>query len=184
MTPQSPSSASTVAHASGARPPIWKSKLVLLSLLLTTIGAGLWVRAAMNAPPVPAAGGSSMVGSLTDGGRSATGVTTGTSGGSSVPPAPLPFRLGVSFMAGFFVAWLLKKFLKMTLLLGGAIALVIAALKGSGVITLDWASVEHTVEHGMTEAQEHATAAKDWIVAYLPSGASTAIGMFVGIRRA
>lgn len=156
------------------RPSIWRSKLLLLAALLTLLGAGLWIRDALAPAPPPAT--PLAAGSLTD---------TGAGAPEQAPAAdaPLPFRIGAGFMGGFFIAWAARKTIRITLLVGGAIVATIAVLKGTGVIDLDWAGVERTVQEGMTQAQAQAGAAKDFALRHLPGGFASATGMFVGWRR-
>jgi uncharacterized membrane protein (Fun14 family) len=172
------------------RPAFWTSKLFLLAALSLLIGTGLWIRDTVSSgapgtqPNPPASTSPSpLSGSLAADGPAPTTSPT-TSGDSQVgADAPLTFRLGAGFMGGFFVAWALKKFIRLALLVGGAIAVTIAVLKGTGVIELNWSGVEQTVKDGFAHAESQAVAMKDTILRYVPGGFSTAVGLFVGARR-
>ncbi|MDZ4828756.1 MAG: FUN14 domain-containing protein [Phycisphaerae bacterium] len=169
------------AHSVCPRPakPLFGSKLLWLAVLATVAGLGWWIFQASQpvAAPTVSAPGAARSGFVTSSDSSAAQTL------APRPTAPMPFRMGLSFMGGFFLAWALKKFIKMTLLIGGAIAVLIAALKGTGVINLDWGAVESQVSSGMAAAGEHVDATKDVLLKYLPSGASAFVGMFAGLRR-
>jgi uncharacterized membrane protein (Fun14 family) len=156
------------------------SKLFLAALVCTLIGGGMWVYSAIDRPDTavppatPNAAGSFAAGDARQ---------PAAAEAKAVDGAPLPFRAGLGFMGGFFLAWMLRKFIKLTLLVGGAIAVAIGLLKWSGVVTFDWAGVETAVESGLGEAREHAGAARDWLTSVLPSGIATMAGLFVGARR-
>lgn len=174
-------------HPSESRPqgkPLRKSKTLMLAFLATAIGLAMWVysmatRPASDAAPA-AAGANSLV--------------TGFAPGESTPPAPTAerrlvddaspalFRFGGSFIGGFFLAMLLKKFIKLTALALVAIGGLIFLLKHTGVINLDWGSVESQVQQGGEWAKAHASQFKTIALGYLPSGASAIAGMFVGAR--
>ncbi len=175
-----------------ARRSIRQSKVLWVALLTMVVGLGLWIREAMKPapPPAPAAAGQPANGisnSLTATPDPKPGSpSTPAAPAAGIPPAPVTFRVGASFAAGFFLAWLLRKFIKATLLIGGALVAGIALLKWSGLIPtgwLDWNSVEQSVDTSLAQAHEHATEAKDWVLAHLPSAGSAVVGMFFGARR-
>ncbi|MFO0827832.1 MAG: FUN14 domain-containing protein [Phycisphaerales bacterium] len=170
-------------HASNVR-SIFGSRLLWLAIVATLAGLAWWIWEA--AQP-----GSAPTSTTTNAPSAASGLvaSSGASGGAASTAAaepiraPLPFRAGVSFMGGFFIAWLCRKFLRWALLVGGAIAVLIAVLKGTGVLHLDWAAVESQVNSGLAVAEEQASATKDFLVRHLPSGAAAVVGMFAGARR-
>jgi uncharacterized membrane protein (Fun14 family) len=86
-------------------------------------------------------------------------------------------------VVGFFLAWALRKFIKMTLLIAGGIATLLIVLKKTGVIDLNFDAVQSQVDQGVHLAQENAGRFKDFILGYLPSGGSALTGMFFGSRR-
>lgn len=140
----------------------------------------MWIHAAATAPAAPPASRPSnpLTGNLV------AGETPKAPPPAPAVEAPTLFRIGTGFMGGFFLAWAFKRFLKWTLLIGGAIAVAIAVLKGTGMINLDWASVEQQVDAGLAEAHKHAGAAREFVVQYLPWGTASLVGLFVGARRA
>jgi uncharacterized membrane protein (Fun14 family) len=157
---------------------VLRSKPLWIAFLTTVLSAAWWVYGAVSAPP-PAA--------PADGGAK-SGLVAGAAAGSSAPaperPAsPVTFRMGISFMAGFAIMWIFRKFLKVALIVGGTLVAIVAVLKGTGLISLDWAQVEADVQGGIDAAGKQASALKDFAVAALPSGASAAVGGFFGFRR-
>lgn len=147
-------------------------------------GIGWWVYAAATAePPKPPAATSPLAGGLVAGGARSAEVEVGS---ADMPPAPILLRLSTSFVGGFFIGWLLRRFLMVTFVVGGALVLGIAVLKGTGVIDLghlDWASVEQQVDAGLGQVKEQTTAAAQVLRGYLPSAASAVVGGFFGFRR-
>jgi uncharacterized membrane protein (Fun14 family) len=101
----------------------------------------------------------------------------------SEPTSPATFRLGLSYLGGFFLGWSLRRFIKWTLLLGGAVILVIGLGRKLGWFDLDWASIEGQVRSSLTWLQGEAGAAKQFLTGYLPSAGAAAIGIFLGFRR-
>jgi uncharacterized membrane protein (Fun14 family) len=156
---------------------LFGSKLFILALLATALGGGLWIRDAMRpAPPAPSPA-APLAGSFAAGG--------GPAAPSIAEPsrAPLAFRIGASFMGGCFLGWLLRRFIKLTLLIGGAAVIGLAILKATGMIQFDWDGLGRSVHDGVDAAQQQAGALKDSILAALPSGGSALAGLFIGVRR-
>jgi uncharacterized membrane protein (Fun14 family) len=99
------------------------------------------------------------------------------------PDSPALFRFGSSFIAGFFLGYAFRKFLKWSLLVSGAVLGCIFVLKKLGVFNLDWAGMEGHVSHSVSWAQGQAGAFKDFLTGYLPSAGAAFVGLFVGARR-
>jgi uncharacterized membrane protein (Fun14 family) len=159
--------------------------MLWLAMLLTVVGVAWWGwnwYASASAPPAPApVSASPLAGGLVAGPAAASAPASAT---DRTPPAPpMAVRIGASFMAGFFLAWLLRRVVAWTILVGGAIAVGIGVLKTTGVVEFDWTSVESQVDAGLEQVKESTKAASDWVRAFLPSGASAVVGMFFGARR-
>ena len=93
------------------------------------------------------------------------------------------FRIGVSYLGGFFLGSSLRRFIKWTLLLGGAVILAIGIGRKLGWFELDWASIECHVRSSLSWLQGEAGAAKQFLTGYLPSAGTAAIGIFLGFGR-
>ncbi|MBL9150766.1 MAG: FUN14 domain-containing protein [Phycisphaerae bacterium] len=155
-----------------------RSKPLWIAFLATVLSAAWWIYRDVSAPPA----------APTSESGAKSGLVAGVTAGSPTAPAerpasPVTFRMGISFMAGFAVMWLFRKFLKVTLIVGGTVVAIIAVLKATGLISLDWSQVEADMQGGIDAASKQATAFKDFVVAALPSGASAAVGGFFGFRR-
>ncbi|MBX3357284.1 MAG: hypothetical protein KF745_02535 [Phycisphaeraceae bacterium] len=160
---------------------IWRSKVLLAAIGVTAIGAAMWVYAAATASPaVPESSAASAFSSQ----LSATAPSDAAPKSRLIDDsAPAVFRLGLSFIVGYFFAVVARKFIKITLLVAGLAALGIYGLRKAGVDVFDWSTVEGQVDQGVEWAKEHAGAARSWVMGYMPSAASAVVGMFFGARR-
>lgn len=169
------------------RPPstvasLFRSKALWVGIAVTVLSAAWWIYGAVQArSAAPAPSPSGLTGNLVAGqGAAGAGQPTG----EAIPDAPLSLALGASFVGGFALAWLFRRFVRVALIVSGTLVLAIAALKASGLIELDWATVESQVDAGLEAAQSHASAARDWLWTALPSGFTALLGAFFGFRRA
>ncbi len=172
-----------VSSAPSGRPSVWRSKHLWFALLLTALGAGLWIQRVATAPERPTAvsAGDLAAPSLIDQGAAGSPVAAEADGGTK--NAPLPFRLGLGLMGGFAIGWALRTFLRITLVVGALIATAIALLRWSGVVEFDWGTVEQSVDAGMQQARAAAEAAESRLMALLPSGLAATYGLWAGWRR-
>jgi uncharacterized membrane protein (Fun14 family) len=165
----------------------WSSRVFKLALAVTLIGAGLWVYALATAPepPPPSASPMSGVSGFVVGGGGPAGAGPATAERRFIDAgAPATFRLGASFMAGYFIAWALRTFVKATLIVGGAAALAVLVLHKTGALGLDWAAIERHVEESLAWTRGQAEHLRTFATGYLPSVGAAAVGGFFGIRRA
>src|SRR4249919_1162050 len=56
--------------------------------------------------------------------------------------SPALFRFGVSYIGGFFIGWMFRRFVKIAVVIAGAAIALLAALKNMGWVNLDWATLE------------------------------------------
>lgn len=166
-----------------------QSRSLWLAFVLSIAGVAVWAYAAATAPkPMPAG---------PQGGSAAAGLVAGFASGpdSSVGAAPAPVeprlvdriapalvRLGPSFMAGFFLAWAVRKSIKMIVLAAGAAALLFVVLRQVHLAEVDWSTVESHVSEGLEWTKAHADEWSGTVKSYIPSGGAAAIGMFFGAR--
>jgi len=166
-----------------------QSRSLWLAFVLSIAGIAVWAYAAATAPkPVPAGPA---------GGHGGSGLVAGfaSEDGPSIGAAPAPVeprlvdriaptlvRLGPSFMAGFFLAWAVRKSLKMILLAGGAAALLFVVLRQVHLAEVDWSSVESHVSEGLEWTKARADEWSGTLKSYIPSGGAAAVGMFFGAR--
>lgn len=140
-----------------------RSKLFVLALLGTLAGAGVLVYGAVKGDE--ASSGVLSSGSLRDG-------------------APWALRVGVSFMAAFVFAFLLRKVVKWALLVGGTLiaAAVLVHTLGLGLSAEHVEQVRDAVESSAEVAQDAASSLWARITPYLPSGGAAGLGMWRGAR--
>lgn len=91
--------------------------------------------------------------------------------------------IGGSYLAGFFIGWASRRFLRIAALLTGALLACIAVLEETGWINLDWMSVETQIHHAISAAHREAEGLKHLLSGYLPSTGAWAVGMFFGFRK-
>jgi uncharacterized membrane protein (Fun14 family) len=97
--------------------------------------------------------------------------------------SPALARVSASYLGGFLIGWACRRALKLTALVGGAILALIAILKSTGWIDLNWAVIEQNLSQGLAWLRGEAEGLKLLLAGYLPSvGAGTA-GAFFGFRK-
>ncbi|RPH79443.1 MAG: hypothetical protein EHM80_07845 [Nitrospiraceae bacterium] len=97
--------------------------------------------------------------------------------------SPAVAGIGGSYLAGFFIGWASRRFLRMAALITGGLLAGIAVLEETGWINLDWASVETQIHHAISAAHREAEGLKHLLSGYLPSTGAAAVGMFFGFRK-
>lgn len=164
----------------------------------TVVGAGMWGYAAATRPPetasTAAATGAQVSGGITP--RSLTGTST-PAGENALPDvqevadrakrlidesSPAMFRFGLSFVAAFFLGWLLRRFITLTLLVTGAVAAGVIALQRTGVIGIEGDDIRREAERSVGWLQGQAGAIRDVVTGYLPTGFAAILGGYKGFR--
>lgn len=103
------------------------------------------------------------------------------SGGSwQEPPAAL--RAGVGCGGGFLIGFIFRRLLKAVAILAAVVLGGIALLKGTGMIHLDWATVEQHVHHSLAWTTGKLESFQTFLTGYLPTGGATGWGLFRGVR--
>lgn len=97
--------------------------------------------------------------------------------------SPAVAGIGASYLAGFFMGWVSRRFLRMAALITGGLLVGIAVLQETGWIDFDWTSVETQVSHAIAATHQGAQGLKHILSGYLPSTGAAAVGMFFGFRR-
>lgn len=172
------------AKAGEKRKPLWKSKLVLAAGVLTITGLAMWVYALATAPPAPAPGGvdSSLVSGFAEGAGTSRAASTSDRLIDSASPAVL--RFGGSFLGGCVLAYVFKKFIKVSLIITGLVAAAVYGLHRTGVVDFDADAVKGAVDRSFAWAKGEAAGFKDFIVGYLPSSVSACAGLVYGAWKA
>ncbi len=113
----------------------------------------------------------------------AAGITTGAGALAWLGNySPALMRFGGSYLGGFCVGWVFRRFVKTAAALACGALVIIGILKGTGVITLDWASVESWVQQTLASLQSGAEGLKQVAMGYLPSAGAGGAGAFMGFR--
>ncbi|HKO31217.1 MAG TPA: FUN14 domain-containing protein [Nitrospiraceae bacterium] len=115
----------------------------------------------------------------------AAGVTTvgGLTSWITDLSSPAIAGIGGSYLAGFFIGWGFRRFLRMAALIAAGLLTCIAVLENTGWIDLDWASVETQISHAVTAVHRGAEGLRHILSGYLPSTGAGAVGMFFGFRK-
>ncbi len=157
--------------------PLWKSKSLLLAMVITCVGLFWWHPWGSSAPPpkpnTPA--GMSSFSESTSTGTTKEAPATATS--------PALFRFGASYLAGFFLGWFCRKSIKMGLLLAGAAAIIVFFLQSTGKVNLDWSAIQAHISQSLAWLHGELGALKHFVTGYLPSTGAAVVGIFMGARR-
>ena len=97
--------------------------------------------------------------------------------------SPALASAGGSFLGGFLIGWAFRKTLKLALLVTGSLLLLIAVLKTTGWIHLDWTLIQTDVNHIFDWARGKAQGFKDVLTGYLPSAGAAGAGALFGFRK-
>ena len=97
--------------------------------------------------------------------------------------SPAVAGIGGSYLAGFFMGWVFRRFLRMAALIIGVLLTCIAVLEDTGWIDLDWTSVQTQISHVIAAGHQSAEGLKHILSGYFPSTGAGAVGMFFGFRK-
>jgi len=158
----------------------WQLLSVRIAIAVTLLGAGMWAYALATASRQAAVpGGGAGATSLTPGDRSAPpeGERTVDSAG------PATLKVGLSFLGGFTIAYLMRKFLRWSLLIVAVIVGVTYVLRKTGVVELPWDQIKGGVESGASWLESQAGSVKTLLTGSLPSAAAALVGAVIGFLR-
>ena len=88
-----------------------------------------------------------------------------------------------SYLGGFLIGWAFRRFLRMAALLAAITLAAVAALKTTGWLNLDWASIETQVSQSMTWLHGEAEGMRTLLAGFLPSAGAAGAGTFFGFRK-
>jgi uncharacterized membrane protein (Fun14 family) len=171
-----------------ATTPGWSRKLLYVSFLAML--AGLILPIAFSKPVEPAktqateSAASSVAGFAPSGAPSSSPAASSTPATTSrVPGTSAAFKLGLSFFVGFVVAWILRLFFKIGLVIAGLAAAGVVGLKYLGVDAPDVSALTTQAEELGREASKHAHDVMATVKTMVPSGLAAGVGLFAGWRR-
>lgn len=142
---------------------------------ITLAGAAMWIYAAVSAS-YPGDASPSGINSL-------SAETIAAKARLIDDAAPAITRLGLSFIAGFIIAWVFRKFLVGAMLAAAVIGGLFYLAQRYGVAQIDWDAARQHVSDSLDWARGQADALRTFLLGYLPSGASGAVGLFFGARK-
>ncbi len=97
--------------------------------------------------------------------------------------SPALARGGASFLGGFLLGWVVRKTVKLTLLVAGALLAIIAILKTTGWIHLDMTLIQADTTRTLDWARGKAQGFKDVLTGYLPAAGAAGAGAIFGFRK-
>ena len=97
--------------------------------------------------------------------------------------SPALARGGASFLGGFLLGWAVRKTVKLALLVAASLLALIAILKTTGWIHLDWSLIQADVNHILDWGRGKAQGFKDVLTGYLPSAGAAGAGALFGLRK-
>lgn len=97
--------------------------------------------------------------------------------------SPALARGGASFMGGFLIGWAIRRTVKLAAIVAGLLLTLLAAVKMTGIVDLDWTAIEVNISHSLTWAQGKASGFKEVLAGYLPSAGAGGAGIYLGFRK-
>lgn len=92
-------------------------------------------------------------------------------------------RLGASYIGGFLIGWAYRKSVKTAAMIAAGLVGVIALAKGTGLVNLNWASIEGSITSALAWLHGEAGALRDLLTGYLPDSGASVVGAFMGARK-
>jgi uncharacterized membrane protein (Fun14 family) len=97
--------------------------------------------------------------------------------------SPALANWGASFLGGFLLGWAVRKTVKLALLVAASLVAIIAVLKTTGWIHLDWTLIQADVNHLLDWGRGKAQGFKEVLKGYLPAAGAAGAGAFFGFRK-
>ena len=97
--------------------------------------------------------------------------------------SPALASAGGSFLGGFLLGWAFRKTLKLALLVTISLLALIAVLKTTGWIHLDWTLIQADVNRTLDWARGKAQGFKEVLTGYLPAAGAGGAGVLFGLRK-
>jgi uncharacterized membrane protein (Fun14 family) len=161
----------------------WKSKSLLAAAVIMLVGIVMWV--VEPAGNKPASGQRSPDGSPLATGfvESQTPVSASGAKPSLQPDSPALFRLGGSYIVGFFIGWGIRKSLKMAFWFAALIVAGGLAAQYFGLFHVDLEALQDHFARSLAWLKGESGAIKEFLTGYIPSSAAGIVGMIVGATR-
>lgn len=164
--------------------PGWVRALVLVSVLVMAGGAALGVAARVTGGERAGAGELPAGASGFDITGRGDGAAAGDTGGSWMREwSPAIFRLGFSFFVGFAIAYALRTFVKLSLVVVGLFALLLFGLEYAGLLEIRWGAIGEKYDSIAAWASGQFESFRTFITGELPSAGAAVAGLALGFRR-
>lgn len=86
-------------------------------------------------------------------------------------------------MGGFLIGWAIRRTVKFAAIVAGLLLTLLAAVKMTGAVDLDWTAIEANISHSLAWAQGKTEGFKEVLTGYLPSAGAGGAGTFLGFRK-
>jgi uncharacterized membrane protein (Fun14 family) len=159
---------------------------LIIATAVALVGAGLWGVSLMTPSDAVAAPGlhSETLGVTGFGPDQGVGETAEAEPSALERYSPTIFKLGFSFIIGFAIAYALRTFVKISLVVIGLIALAMFGLQYAGVLQVDWTAIGQHAESAKSFLIAQTSSFQHFITGELPAAGSAAAGMVIGFRKA
>lgn len=108
---------------------------------------------------------------------------TDTGGHSLNAWSPAVFRAGFGFFVGFAIAYAMRAFVKVSLVVVGLMLLALFGLQYAGIIDVNWTAMEQHYDTIAAWLGEQTESFMRFVTGYIPSSAAALGGLVVGFRR-
>ncbi len=177
-----------------AQSPGWVKLVLLVSVLVMAGGAALGIAARAGggggAPAAERAAGGELPEGASGfdiipqgGGEDAAADAGGDDAEWMREWSPAIFRLGFSFFVGFAIAYALRTFVKLSLVVVGLFALLLFGLEYGGFLEIHWGAIGDRYESLAGWASGQFESFKTFITGELPSAAAAVGGLALGFKR-
>ena len=96
---------------------------------------------------------------------------------------PAMFRWGFSFFVGFCIAYALRTFLKLTVVVIGLLLAVLFGLQHAGIIQVDWSAMNSYYGTIGNWLAEQTSSFHRFVTGHLPSSGTATLGLVVGFKK-
>ena len=97
--------------------------------------------------------------------------------------SPAMAQLGASYLGGFILGWAFRRFLRMAAMLAALGLAIIAAMKATGWIDMDWSGLEQQFGQTVQWLHGEAEGLRNMLTGVLPSAGAAGAGSFFGFRK-
>lgn len=97
--------------------------------------------------------------------------------------SPALALISASYLGGFLIGWACRRALRLTAIMAGATLALIALLKSTGWIDINWPVIEQNASQSLAWLHGEAEGLKQLLTGYLPSAGAGTAGAFFGFRK-